>query len=454
MRAPLMLSCLNDKQNMLLTQFSYYSHMLDDFKGMSIVEIRDKLSAMESELEIDTSNDIVGELYKNTDFYQAKQLFDEMVDSGLGNITVKDVENDKDTGFGAIAFTDELGSTGISYRGTDGLKFESLNDWLDNGAAYATGESLQSTQAERFYAKNRNKDGYNYLYGHSKGGELSEYVYSNNYDDIEGVHLLNPQPLNPYSLTEKQKEAMESDKVDIVIVEGDYVWFLGKLPSTGNIRIAKNVDGENTHLYDAITFDENGNIVKGEIPTWSYIGYSFFTTLQQIFWFPQDAARGIYSIAYESYKRVYDYIMGGDKPAAALFIVDITDKIKKKWSNCDEFAHELKEFLFDIADRVENWYNENFNTGHIYASENPQIKLDTYKLRSYAQRLQAVNRRVYNLDGRLDSLYWKVGLLDLWNLIQADLLTSYSFRLMTCASYLDETAGEFEAVETDLLKKL
>ena len=78
------------------------------------------------------------------------------------------------------------------------------------------------------------------------------------------------------------------------------------------------------------------------------------------------------------------------------------------------------------------------------------IIVDTYKLNQYAQRIATVNSRISCLDHRLDSLYWRVGLQGLWNLLQADALTCYSWRLVRCQSYLQQTAAEFEQVEKNL----
>lgn len=89
-----------------------------------------------------------------------------------------------------------------------------------------------------------------------------------------------------------------------------------------------------------------------------------------------------------------------------------------------------------------------------YAENNPLIQVDTQKLRSYAQRLQNINRQLSRLDREMDSLYWKVGLLDLWNLIQADLFTGYSWRLSRCISYLNDTASDFEKVENSIRNSL
>ncbi len=125
-----------------------------------------------------------------------------------------------------------------------------------------------------------------------------------------------------------------------------------------------------------------------------------------------------------------------------------------------DLVYGLKEDVInvieDIRDNVIEWVAKTFglSNGAAYATEHPQITVDTYKLTTYADRITAVNSRVTSLESRLDSLYWKVGLLGLWDLMQADFLTSYSIRLRGCANYLNETAEEFENVENDLISKL
>lgn len=78
--------------------------------------------------------------------------------------------------------------------------------------------------------------------------------------------------------------------------------------------------------------------------------------------------------------------------------------------------------------------------------------VDTISLKNYANQLSAINRRISSVDKRLDSLYTKVKLGDLLQLIKADILTSYSVRLKKCCDYLNETAVEFENVESNISK--
>ena len=81
------------------------------------------------------------------------------------------------------------------------------------------------------------------------------------------------------------------------------------------------------------------------------------------------------------------------------------------------------------------------------------LKVDTAKLRAYADRLEKVNSRLTKLDRRMDKLYVEVGLLDLFNLIQADLLTGSSKKILNCAKYLDETANDFDKTERNVIEQ-
>ena len=115
---------------------------------------------------------------------------------------------------------------------------------------------------------------------------------------------------------------------------------------------------------------------------------------------------------------------------------------------------ELKQFVISEIKRAKQWFNETFNTGYKYATSNPIIKVDTHKLRSYADRLESVNRRLNSIDSRMNSLYWSVGFLDLFALLQADLFTDESLKLKRCISYLDHTASDFEKAERNIISRL
>lgn len=125
----------------------------------------------------------------------------------------------------------------------------------------------------------------------------------------------------------------------------------------------------------------------------------------------------------------------------------ICDAVAEAYNWAKDKLNELKDAVVSIIDSAINKVKEFLNPGYQAAKAYPNIIVDTEKLLDYAQRIREVNRRITDVDKRMDSLYWKVGLFDLGKLIDADLLTSFSVRLLACDTYLRETASEFEAAE-------
>lgn len=81
------------------------------------------------------------------------------------------------------------------------------------------------------------------------------------------------------------------------------------------------------------------------------------------------------------------------------------------------------------------------------------IKVDTNKLRYYAQRLNNVNYRLRNIDADLDRLYLKIDITDIVKLLKADLSIGYNDKLRKCRDYLNLTADDFEMVEKTLTSR-
>lgn len=135
------------------------------------------------------------------------------------------------------------------------------------------------------------------------------------------------------------------------------------------------------------------------------------------------------------------------------FCTDLVDKIKDVSEKNKQFFSNVKEAVISAVDKIAAWYKCH-TVAFKYANANPQIVVDTYKLKTYAQRLQSVNKRLSTLDNRIDSLYWRVGLLDLWNLMRSDFRIGYSSRINSCANFLNNTASDFERVEKEILAQI
>lgn len=138
------------------------------------------------------------------------------------------------------------------------------------------------------------------------------------------------------------------------------------------------------------------------------------------------------------------------------------DFAQEKLEQIKEFTADIRAFFADLKEEYIKAFNSLkhqfdsyiFSAAYQYVADNNVIDVDTYRLQEYASRLTNISRRVATLDREMDDLYWKVGLSDILDLLKADLLTSYSFRLRSCANYLNETANNFTALESCLINKL
>jgi len=436
-----MMKNYTDKQNYVLNELAYANIDKNSWKpGMKLI-------------------DLVGKKYR-----------DMLIDAGLQNLEILDYANNNDSGshsgFCAIAFIDpETGEHGMSFRGTENLdKFTSENqvDMMDNVHTALSGESVQKREALEFFKRNKSIYGDNYLYGHSKGGELASEVYVENYNEVRQMHIINPQPINPSQLTKKQREALKSDKVDVVIIDGDTVHSLGEWPfSDNNTRIIKN-NGSNGGFFGPHLLgsgEPEGDYYEEE-PN-PYANYpeqeAFCKAVEPIITAAQKGYMPKNYVFFYTLSSIYTFFVR-DIPAAVekfkeavIRVVETFIEIKEK---IKYFVKGFNEFVAVTVNKIKNWWNSNFNAGYKQAIANPQIKVDTYKLKTYSQRINSINSRLSKLDGRIDSLYWKVGLLDLVSLMQGDLNISWSYRLSRCASYLSNTANDFESTETNLMNKL
>ena len=147
----------------------------------------------------------------------------------------------------------------------------------------------------------------------------------------------------------------------------------------------------------------------------------------------------------------------------------LEDKIEKLIEQLDKIieivANEFKQKLGELKgtidkvknDMIKNWYSIKDNIKNVinpaynYSTNNPYIRVNTKELREYAYKIGQINETIKGLDYRLDLLYTNARLLDVWDLIQADVILGYSYRLANCKNYLNETAEAFEKAETNII---
>ena len=70
---------------------------------------------------------------------------------------------------------------------------------------------------------------------------------------------------------------------------------------------------------------------------------------------------------------------------------------------------------------------------------------------NYLNRLNDINKKLVDIDQRMDTLYSGLKLFDKGRLMSADFKTHGSFLLLRCCAYLGETINDFEAVEGSIV---
>ena len=135
-------------------------------------------------------------------------------------------------------------------------------------------------------------------------------------------------------------------------------------------------------------------------------------------------------------------------------IIEVLEKIAETIANAicvaiSWLANKAVELYKAIKDLISNIreFLRSISAGVRYAQQNPYFKVDTAKLRNYANRLNNVNNRLRSLDSSLKSCFWQVPVWEMWRFAWISMLTSGSPTLNQVKSYLNNSADRFEAAE-------
>lgn len=135
----------------------------------------------------------------------------------------------------------------------------------------------------------------------------------------------------------------------------------------------------------------------------------------------------------------------------------IVDAIYQCIETIKEWGAAIKEFFLNTLQAIKDTiakikeYLHNQTPGARYVRDNPEFRADPALMREYANRLRTVNSRLVNLDKDLDDLYWQVGLLDVLDILRANIIAGYSPRVVLCQSYLNSAADALEDADRKVL---
>lgn len=426
----------------------------------------------------------------------------------LLNYTVQHYENNSETGMRAACFVDDVThpqDVNIVFRGTSG-DFE----WHDNGEGGYSTETAQQKAADD-YVNHLPLEYGNAMTvtGHSKGGNKAQYVTITT-DRIARCVSVDGQGfsqefLDQYSERIRKRAnsivsiSASNDVVNCLLfpIVGTRIYVQTEaqdnillyhkpnilLDNNGNLRpqepqsaLSQLINEYTTYMITTLPEPERSVTIDGLIALmesgedketiWqtlyagvvavSHADDFVFHYIGDSYGFPVRLAATYLAALYCPYLFADDLLDCGKEMVGS--VLDgmyslasvIGDRLAAFGERAKAFGAKFVQSIDSFASRVRVSYNMIFNRGYQYATSNTLIEVNTASLRSYADRLNAVNRRIRTLDERMDALYKSVGLRDLLKLLRADLMTSYAWRIANCAKYLNDTASDFEKVEREI----
>lgn len=346
---------------------------------------------------------------------------------------VKSDDDSKGSGFAAIAIKDPENNVTVAARGTEdfdvfGSDASRRDVVADLELAFSISTSQQK-EMEKFMRnlEQENYDGY-YFTGHSLGGNLATYgaITLDLISKVKGVVTFNAPGFNEAFISKYIAEINAiKNRVNNYQNEYDYVSSIMIVP--GPVTIIESSKSE----YGWFDFDDHLGFDDHSLNALKVRGDGFEAKKNQV--------KSVQtSIAHDAIEWLRD-ITGLKDYTILLGVIEIVINVGRA--------------VVDAFNTLSELFSQNTNSGYKAASADPAIRVDTAKLRGYAERLEKVNRRLATLDGRIDDLYFKIGLLDLFNLLQADLLIGSSGRISNCVKYLEETANDFDRTERNVVEQ-
>lgn len=381
----------------------------------------------------------------------------------------------------AVVLQDQYGNIYIHYNGTG------KGNWEYNAVAYGGDASYVQEESLDFFnyvmqKYQPNCTGKIYVSGHSQGGNNAQYALMMS---PYGVYVEECIALDAPGFSEEAVERMKAlygedyynsqrEKIHAYNGDRDYVHELGQVNIIPHDHITIIETGDTDFMYSHLVNGMmDGNSLKPKAEPQEYESYAVIAAYlnNKIIHLPDEDQRRIADLV----MKAVEFFIGNEETpltgeewhnlvtllAPVLVEVMIADMAKVdaamlSISGCaplvSHIYFQIKACalgtlaLVDLINHLVLLFNDasnfifNLTIGAKYSDLNPYMKADPLDLEKLATRLRNINSRLVSLDGDLNDLYWQVGLLDILDILNANLITGYSFRISAAATFLDNAA--------------
>ncbi|MFZ7943769.1 Mbeg1-like protein [Neobacillus sp. 19] len=480
------LSNLTEEEKYLLLQFSYVDlpedYKVDPNQPANFKKLVNEMMLTSSDYE---ENESFKKLYEYVNGPKGENLANiQITKYENNNPTWEEIKHGKlNSGFVGFALKDEEGNATALFRGSESMgdPLHLITDWKSNVEAGIGQEIKQQKEAAAFYEKYiSGAEGNIYVMGHSKGGNLANYVLVHYFNQDKNLksYVVNGAPINWWVLSKEQQEVLKGERNTFIVHQDDAVSQLGHVPYVDKTIKTKNKMGAlalisaviaygalslDAHSLDAVEFDENGNFIGASdgASTGRMVGNFIFSGIMFPLSFDALVDKAMASIKQAVFQMVVSTVVKAVELKQQLdqklmqikfeciryilTVMKVSQKVKQELHQFfDQFIEKAKSFAAHLWGKL---------TGGLGFAVEPILKVDLSRLAYYSTRLQGVKRKTQHVNSLIDSLYREADLLDLGHVLKADMLTNFHFRINENINYLNRTMEILEKGEAVLLRK-
>jgi hypothetical protein len=376
------------------------------------------------------------------------------------------ITGESENGFVGYALADSSGNRGILYRGTE---WKDGVDMADNILSATTGTSPQVEYAKEFFDRYSTDQGYNSLFGHSKGGNVTGEVYVDRLGNNVKAYIVNGQPIYLDDLTDEQLAALRGENFTFIVHEGDIVSSLGEVDYIDYMVSTKDSWGFfDPHSLTSVAFNKNGEFLSSRPAT--QLDYMLQGSLKtrMLTALLGLGKGGLIAVGAQVVAQRYYYEISKWLTRISVAIAKKLDAIANYWkeqalttiSNMIQLSNEVKQ-------KVNAWFNdavqsvstfiaqmsERFRGNAVGGLHTAHIEVRTAHLRDLALRLQRVQQKAQSVDSRLNELTYLARLDEKLAVAWIDIGFHYSSDIRRLVDYLNIAADNFDRSERKLLSE-
>lgn len=448
---------LSDKELLLLDCFMY-SDIAPKSNGKSINDIYETYSKNGKPL---TAADLDKVQFSgDMDAEKMADVINQMHnDPKMNSLRIDGVTPEYKGSIRGACFVDEKGNATVAFRGTGG----SFDQWYGNTEAYGDVSNNTQDAAVDFI----NSLPYNNIEvtGHSNGANMAMFVtIVCSGKKIKKCKCFEGEGFSD-EFCEKYKDEIKQKrgKIEQVSAYNDPIHRILKRVA-GKEKYVNGGKGPFSHgCYNILKnndFDKNGNFssdcYRNESSLWAWVDltekladWSDIPIVGSTLEYTADFLGIIAGLVFDrkdidAWKKGLTKLVESFVGYKINLIVDVVNVLDKIYKGIENTIKKIEMWLYTQS------------SGYKYATANPYIDINTTTMKQYAVQLRTLSSRSKKLDGKMNSLYWHLGIewdtiANLGRLLKAEVILDFAGRLDKCATYLEKTADDFNNVEDSLL---